>query len=568
MSKQSAIERQLERERAARKVAESLLENKSRELYEANQHLEMALRHLKKQTLSDLKKFEFEELIARTLIHFGRVFLSNQLDETQIRSFLTKLSGSEVVVSTYLRLDSAVLQDLSVFEYGDRELVSQLETSLEDDKSKVFWCDDILHIPINISSESVGELLFKLSLQDINKEFIVNQMELVAELFCSAISRQKMISTTVDARLKAEKSEQSIKEFVAMINHELRTPLNGLLGSAELLSETSLNEQQINYLLNLKSSGDLLRAIINDLLDFSKMSADMMELIPNKFSWEQLESMLTGIFSIRAAEQQIGFVIETTSSIPSHFVGDFERVSQVLVNIVGNAIKFTEKGSVHLGFRWSEGCLSCVVKDTGIGISPGAQVNLFNPFVQADRSSMRHHEGTGLGLAICKQLIELMEGEISFVSEEGVGTTFYISMPLKVSDEGTEVEESIPVAQKPIEQLSILVVDDIRMNQIIINQMLQKLNIEPDISNNGLEALNAVSENTYDMIFMDCRMPEMDGFEATAKLRKQGYEIPIIALTAATTLSERERCVESGMNDILTKPYTGQDLQEMIRKWT
>ncbi len=286
-----------------------------------------------------------------------------------------------------------------------------------------------------------------------------------------------MITATIEARKRAESSEKSIKEFVAMINHELRTPLNGLLGSAELLSGTQLSPQQGNYLTNLKSSGDLLRAIINDLLDFSKMSADMMELIPSKFGWTQLESMLTGIFSIKAAEQQIEFNIEKESAIPTHFIGDFERVSQVLVNIVGNAIKFTEKGSVDLSFAWEMTVLKCQVKDTGIGIPKDAQPNLFNPFVQADRSSNRHHEGTGLGLAICKQLIDLMHGSISFDSEPGSGTTFYLSIPLIVSEDDEELELVGPSDTKDIDQLSILVVDDIRMNQIIINQMLQKLDI-------------------------------------------------------------------------------------------
>ncbi len=188
--------------------------------------------------------------------------------------------------------------------------------------------------------------------------------------------------------------------------------------------------------------------------------------------------------------------------------------------------------------------------------------------MQADLTAKRKFEGTGLGLAICKNLVELMDGEIDFSSQEGVGTEFDIVIPLKIPEvQEKQHKNHIQRVEKQLDTLSILVVDDIRMNQVIFNQMMRKISIIPDIANNGKEAISSVSERDYDIIFMDCRMPEMDGFEATEFLRGQKYTKPIIALTAGTTLEEREKCIQSGMDDILSKPYTAKELKLMIEKW-
>ncbi|WP_338328272.1 ATP-binding protein [Vibrio aestuarianus] len=271
----------------------------------------------------------------------------------------------------------------------------------------------------------------------------------------------------------------------------------------------------------------------------------------------------------KAQEKRLSFVIEKQSDFPQWWVGDVERLKQVLVNLIGNAIKFTHQGEVRLTLKWVNKQLNIIVSDTGVGIPKSAHANLFDPFMQADRSSKRNFEGTGLGLAICKSLVELMEGELWFESEQGEGTQFFITLPLQTCS-GQMLLESVTQASEhaiPLSSRSILVVDDIRMNQIIINQMLKMLNIQPDITTNGVEAIDAAQRNTYDLIFMDCRMPEMDGFEATQLLREKGYSIPIIALTAGTTLEERERCLQCGMDDILTKPYTANDLERMLIKW-
>ncbi|MDC5848570.1 ATP-binding protein [Vibrio europaeus] len=565
MDKDTPLERKLAREIAARKQAEALLEQKSLELYESNQHLKLVLTQLKRQTHSDLHKLEFEQHISEALIHFGRAFLSRTLDDGLIANLLERLTASSALSGVGLYTEPELMNSVigNVFgsaQYKDLSLV----------KPYAIWHRNSLKLPIEVEHRIVGELTVDLTGEDIDREFVVNQLLLVAELLCSAISRQLIVTSNQEARARAEESERSTKEFVAMINHELRTPLNGLLGSAELLAGTPLDEEQQTLLSNLSHSGDLLRHIINDILDFSKMSAGMMQLIPSQFLWSEMREMVLGIFETKALEKGIGFEVIEENTIPTALIGDFERISQILINLVGNAIKFTSHGEVIVKAKWENENLLFAVSDTGIGISEESQTQLFTPFVQADRTAKRNFEGTGLGLAICKNLVELMSGEISLSSEIGKGSTFEVLLPLKETAEWTvsagKADQNPQF--KPLEELSILVVDDIRMNQVIINQMLKKLSITPDMANNGLEAIKAFNSSKYDLVFMDCRMPEMDGFEATAYLREQAYTLPIIALTAGTTLEEREKCIQCGMDDILTKPYTAKDLKLMLEKWS
>lgn len=560
------MERKLKREMAARKEAEKLLEQKSYELYQANQQLNLALKQLQKQTSQDLQKFEFEEHIDSTLIYFGRAFLSRALDSTLLATFIERLIQTPVITSVFLQLSPDQVDGLVENQLGNIEL-SLIQPYME----VPHWQQDYLCLPLMVERLSAGHMVFEIHSENIEREFMVKQLSLVGELLCSALSRQMIMKRQVESRKRAEESEKATKEFVAMINHELRTPLNGLLGSAELLADTLLDAEQQSYLTNLQHSGDMLRVIINDLLDFSKMNAGMMQLIMTQFRWQDLQNTLYGIFTNKAREGGIEFVIESRGDFPAYWIGDVERINQILVNLVGNAIKFTHTGEVKVLARWINDRLLLRITDTGIGIPFESHATLFDPFTQVDRSSSRQYEGTGLGLAICKNLVELMQGDIDFSSVEGEGTEFFVSIPLEIGSHELKVPmyESRPLRVSPdaLRQHSILVVDDIRMNQLVINQMLKKVNLTPDNCENGVQAIEAVENKPYDLIFMDCRMPEMDGFDATERLRKSGFNMPIIALTAATTLEERERCLQCGMNDILTKPYTALDLDAILNKW-
>ncbi|CAH1531432.1 Histidine kinase [Vibrio jasicida] len=563
MTGNSLLERKLKREIASRKAAELLLEQKSLELYESNQQLSVALKKLEMKSEKDLLKFEFEEQIDATLIRFGRTFLSSTFDETMIASFLEQLTSNSVVSGAYLYLEAERLSSLRRHQFGHLALAHDAPIA---DKPR--WNGNALYLPITIDANILGELIFSVALDQVDQEFISKQMVLVSDLVHGVISRHLSLEREVELRKRAEASEKATKEFVAMINHELRTPLNGVLGSADLLSKTALGDEQQQYLSNLTHSGDLLRVIINDLLDFSKMNAGMMEIIDKVFAWKALEDALTGVFAAKAAEKRIHFSIDKKLGIPEFLVGDFERITQILVNLIGNAIKFTQLGGVVLRVEWNNGFAHFEIEDTGIGIPLEAQQALFDPFVQADRSTKRSFEGSGLGLAICKNLVDLMKGQISYVSEPRKGTTFQVVVPLKRGEAPANLAGSEATGRQiELAGRNILVVDDIRMNQVIVTQMLKKLDITPDLKNNGLEALEAVKNKDYELIFMDCRMPEMDGYEATVHLREDGFNNPIIALTAGTTLEERKKCIESGMDDILTKPYTAVDIEQVMCKW-
>ncbi|HHX8300316.1 TPA: ATP-binding protein [Vibrio diabolicus] len=563
MTGSSSLERKLKREIESRKAAERLLEQKSFELYESTQQLSVALKKLELKSKKDLRKFEFEEKVDATLIKFGRTFLSSTFDEAMIASFIEQLTSNSIISAAYLHLDSTKLSSLRRHHFGHLQL--RHENTI---KTVPNWQGENLHLPIIIDKQIVGELIFSVQLDQIDQSFVSKQMELVSDLVHGVIGRHLSLEREVELRKRAEESEKATKEFVAMINHELRTPLNGVLGSAELLSRTQLGEEQRHYLNNLTQSGDLLRVIINDLLDFSKMNAGMMEIIDKVFAWEELEKAIMGVFSAKAAEKRIHFSIDKKLGIPEFLVGDLERITQILVNLVGNAIKFTHLGGVVLRVEWINGIAHFEVEDTGIGIPIEAQPSLFDPFVQVDRSAKRSFEGSGLGLAICKNLVDLMQGEISFESEERKGTTFKVSIPLKEGQaQGAAEGELATIERSDLAGRSILVVDDIRMNQVIVTQMLKKLDITPDLKANGKEALEAVKNKEYELIFMDCRMPEMDGYEATMYLRERGFTHPIIALTAGTTIEERQKCIDSGMDDILTKPYTATDIEQIMCKW-
>jgi signal transduction histidine kinase/ActR/RegA family two-component response regulator len=559
MPSSSAIDRKLKREIAARKAAEALLDQKSLELFYANQQLEVALKQTQARSEVSFKRLEFQQKIERILIHFGRIFLRANLDDVLVTDLVNQLSEVTDSVACCISLQSELLP-LVTQSVRQTNQYTQLIASDRCTTS----C-----ISIELEQQVIGSLELVVLESAFDMDFVTSQMSLVCELLASSINRQVINQRLIESKERAEASERSTREFLAMINHELRTPLNGLLGSVELLADTGLTDVQKDLHHNLSQSGQLLRSIINDLLDFSKIDAGMLELIESNFVWSGLESTLRSIFEHKAQEKQIGLTVETQNLNNQQIKGDLERITQIFVNLIGNAIKFTDKGSVDILVVNRSNGLQVSVKDTGIGISESAQKKLFQPFTQADRSSSRNYEGTGLGLAICRRLVELMGGNISLESELGVGTTFHVFLPLKTELIGTETKtkQEDNTHSLDFSALKVLVVDDIKMNQVIITKMLSKLSVSPDLAVNGLEALEKATRQKYDIIFMDCRMPVMDGFEATKQLRSGKYLNPIVALTAGTTKEERQNCYEVGMDDILSKPYTIKDLTQTLKKW-
>ena len=389
--------------------------------------------------------------------------------------------------------------------------------------------------------------------------------------------RQHLLIKELDlAEKQASIAVQTKENFLANMSHEIRTPLSGILGFTNLLQKRSLDATSAEFVSAIQQSGENLITIVNDILDLSKIEAGMMRITPGIFSINGLINSVETLFSERVKEKGLSITSTVDPAIPDTLKGDATRLTQILVNLIGNAIKFTQQGSISIAVYSksrtdSKITLGFDITDSGIGIEKEKLAEVFERFNQGEDSTTRNYGGTGLGLSIVKNLIQLQNGDIKVRSEQGKGSTFSFFIPYDISEQQLNTPLSIPAnyyRDKSKKALRILVVDDNAINQSLMNHLLLQWNIDFNIVSNGMEAVEKLGNKVYDLILMDLQMPQMDGYAATQHIREvMKLDIPIIAMTAHALAGEREKCLSRGMNEYISKPIKEQELFDLISQF-
>ncbi|OEE65770.1 hybrid sensor histidine kinase/response regulator [Enterovibrio norvegicus FF-33] len=379
--------------------------------------------------------------------------------------------------------------------------------------------------------------------------------------------RKQRLHELQQARQQAESANAAKSQFLAMMSHEIRTPLNAVMGLLDALQQSPINEEQESWVLQMDKSAQLLLTIINDVLDLSRVESDRFALHPENINPRESVTVVFNQLKEVSSGKDIKLDVEVADNVPKLIYQDGNRFTQILLNLVGNAVKFTETGKVQVFMHAEGNTLKLAVKDTGIGISHNRKKDIFQPFTQADGSITRRYGGTGLGLSICKKLVSMMKGSIDFDSQPGVGTTFYIDIPL-IKPLPQEIVHKDKSEESKLKPMNILVAEDSKANQMVVKLMLEKAGHHVVVANNGQEAIDMIDEGKtqFDIILMDMSMPVLCGIEATKQLRAKGCQLPIIALTANAMNEDKEKCLQAGMDDFVTKPIRSVVLRQTLQR--
>ena len=388
--------------------------------------------------------------------------------------------------------------------------------------------------------------------------------------------QHQAMAQLIQTREEAEKANNAKSDFLAMMSHELRTPMNGVLGMLQLLETTDMTDEQVEYAALASESTEHLLKVINDILDFSRIERAELDLEHIPFNLADLISSCAQAFQHSAVQRGLDLSLQIPEDMQTLQVqGDPTRIRQILVNLVGNALKFTEHGRVSIEPQWQSLdhellWFTCTVRDSGIGISAESLELMFNAFQQADSSISRRYGGTGLGLSIARTLAERMGGTLRAQSEEGLGSVFTLEIPLALFKQKMPVPEPRAVtANSNGNGRNVLLVEDNPVNQTVIEAMLRSLGFTVSVATDGAQAVRSAESLIFEAILMDCRLPIMDGYEATRQIRQLPgcSDLPIIALTANALQGDREACLSAGMNDYLAKPFKRTDLQQILQRW-